>query len=42
MISVMNSYSSSRLQLVLKNQEISEEFVVSREQVGEFKKWIDR
>ncbi len=42
MISVMNSYSSSRLQLVLKGQEISEEFVVSREKVADFKKWIDK
>jgi DNA-binding LytR/AlgR family response regulator len=41
-ISLMYSYSSSRMQLTLKNQEKNELFVVSREKVGEFKKWIDR
>jgi DNA-binding LytR/AlgR family response regulator len=41
-ISLMHSYSSSRLQLSIKNQEKSELFVVSREKVAEFKKWIDR
>jgi DNA-binding LytR/AlgR family response regulator len=42
MISVMNSYSSSRLQLILKNADQNEIFVVSREKVSEFKKWVDR
>lgn len=41
-ISLMHSYSSSRLQLALKNCEQSEIFVVSREKVADFKKWIDR
>jgi DNA-binding LytR/AlgR family response regulator len=42
MISLMNSYSSSRLQLTLKNAQENEIFVVSREKVAEFKKWADR
>ena len=41
-ISLMHSYSSSRLQLSLKNQEKNDLFVVSREKVAEFKKWIDK
>lgn len=41
-ISLMYSYSSSRLQLTLKNLEKSDLFVVSRDKVSEFKKWIDR
>ncbi|MGD0754370.1 MAG: LytTR family DNA-binding domain-containing protein [Bacteroidales bacterium] len=41
-ITLMYSYSSSRLQLTLKNREKSELFVVSRDKVTEFKKWIDR
>lgn len=41
-ITLMHSYSSSRLQLTLKNFEKNELFVVSREKVAEFKKWIDR
>jgi len=41
-ITLMHSYSSSRLQLTVKNAEKSELFVVSREKVSEFKKWIDR
>ncbi len=41
-ISLMYSYSSSRMQLTMKNQQRDELFVVSREKVGEFKKWIDR
>ncbi|HBC78300.1 MAG TPA: DNA-binding response regulator [Bacteroidales bacterium] len=41
-ISLMYSYSSSRLQLTLKGQEQNELFVVSRDKVSEFKKWIDR
>ena len=41
-IELMYSYSSSRLQLTLKNREKDELFVVSREKVAEFKKWIDR
>ena len=41
-ILLMYSYSSSRLQLTLKNMEKSDLFVVSRDKVSEFKKWIDR
>jgi DNA-binding LytR/AlgR family response regulator len=41
-ISLMYSYSSSRLQLTLKEKEKSELFVVSRDKVTEFKKWIDK
>lgn len=41
-IALMYSYSSSRLQLTLKNIEKSDLFVVSRDKVGEFKRWIDK
>jgi DNA-binding LytR/AlgR family response regulator len=41
-INLMYSYSSSRLQLTLKNGEKSDLFVVSRDKVADFKKWIDR
>lgn len=41
-ISLMYSYSSSRLQLTLTNREKNDLFVVSRDKVAEFKKWIDR
>ena len=41
-ISLMYSYSSSRLQLTLKEKENSELFVVSRDKVAEFKRWIDK
>ena len=41
-IATMSSYSSSRFQLTLKNVEKREEFIVSRERVAEFKKWVDR
>jgi len=41
-IAIMQSYSSSRLQIAIKNEEKSELFVVSREKVADFKKWIDR
>jgi len=41
-ISMMHSYSSSRLQLTLKNVGKDEGFVVSRDRVNEFKKWIDK
>lgn len=41
-ISTMYSYSSSRLQLTVKGKEKSDLFILSRERVGEFKKWIDR
>ncbi|SRR4030042_39473 len=41
-IETMYNYSSSRLQLTLKNTERKEEFVVSRDKVSEFKKWVDR
>jgi DNA-binding LytR/AlgR family response regulator len=41
-ISFMYSYSSSRLQLTLKDKEKSDLFVVSRDKVAEFKRWIDR
>jgi DNA-binding LytR/AlgR family response regulator len=41
-ITLMYSYSSSRLQLNIKNRDQSDLFVVSRDKVSEFKKWIDR
>ena len=41
-IALMHSYSSSRLQLTLKEKEKSDLFVVSRDKVAEFKRWIDR
>jgi DNA-binding LytR/AlgR family response regulator len=41
-ITLMNSYSSSRLQLNLKNMGKSDLFVVSREKVADFKRWIDK
>ncbi|MCX6253848.1 MAG: LytTR family DNA-binding domain-containing protein [Bacteroidia bacterium] len=41
-ISLMHSYSSSRLQLTLKNEKGNEIFIVSRDKVASFKKWIDR
>lgn len=36
------SYSTSRLKIVLDRQPESEEILVSRERVNEFKKWMDR
>ena len=41
-ISLMYSYSSSRLQLTLKNREKGDLFVVSRDKVADFKHWIDK
>lgn len=41
-ISQIVSYSSSRLQLTLKNEREDDIFVVSRDKAGDFKKWIDR
>jgi DNA-binding LytR/AlgR family response regulator len=41
-ITLMQSYSSSRLQLTVNNKEKSDLFVVSREKVADFKRWIDR
>lgn len=41
-IALMYSYSSSRLQLTLKNFEKSDLFIISRDKVTGFKKWIDR
>lgn len=41
-ITLMYSYSSSRLQLTLKNEDKSDLFVVSRDKVAGFKKWNDR
>ena len=41
-INLMHSYSSSRLQLTLKNEVKSDLFVVSRDKVSAFKKWVDR
>ncbi len=41
-IALMYSYSSSRLQLTLKNKEKSDLFIVSRDKVAEFKRWVDR
>jgi DNA-binding LytR/AlgR family response regulator len=41
-IALMYSYSSSRMQLTIRNYEKSDLFVVSRDKVAEYKKWIDR
>lgn len=41
-VSQMVSYSSSRLQLTLRTEKDSANFVVSRDKVVNFKKWIDR
>jgi len=41
-IAMMYSYSSSRLQLTVKGKEKSDLFVVSRDKVAEFKRWIDK
>jgi len=41
-IALMHSYSSSRLQLTLKGIEKSDLFVVSRDKVALFKRWVDR
>jgi DNA-binding LytR/AlgR family response regulator len=41
-ISLMYSFSSSRLQLTLKERDKSDLFVVSRDKVSEFKRWIDK
>jgi DNA-binding LytR/AlgR family response regulator len=41
-VSLMHSYSSSRLQLSIKNRDQNDLFVVSRDKVSQFKKWIDR
>jgi DNA-binding LytR/AlgR family response regulator len=41
-INLMHSYSSSRLQLTLKNEMKNDLFVISRDKVSAFKKWVDR
>jgi len=41
-IALMYSYSSSRMQLTLKGREQNDLFVVSRDKVADFKKWVDR
>lgn len=41
-VMTMYSYSSSRLQLTLKNEGQNDKFIVSRERVKDFKKWIDK
>jgi DNA-binding LytR/AlgR family response regulator len=41
-VTLMYSYSSSRLQLTLKNEPKNELFVVSRDRVAAFKNWTDR
>jgi DNA-binding LytR/AlgR family response regulator len=41
-ISVIQSYSSSRLQINVVNEKENDLFIVSREKVTEFKRWIDR
>lgn len=38
----LSAYSSSRLQIAIKNETKSELFVVSRDRVSAFKKWMDR
>ena len=42
MIQLMSSYSSSRLQLTIKGQDKDDIFIISREKVSDFKKWIDK
>jgi DNA-binding LytR/AlgR family response regulator len=41
-ISLIYGYSSSRLQVTLKNMEKSDLFIVSRDKVAQFKKWVDK
>ncbi len=41
-ISLIQIYSSSRLQITPKNEKTEDLFIVSRDKVSEFKKWIDR
>ncbi len=41
-IALMYRYSSARLQLTLKNKEKEDTFIVSRDKVGQFKRWIDK
>ena len=41
-ITLMYSYSSSRLQLTMNKRDKNDIFIVSRDKVGDFKKWIDR
>ena len=41
-VTLMYSYSSSRLQLTMKGLEQNDLFIVSRDRVAEFKKWADR
>lgn len=41
-IALMYSYSSGRLQLTMKGGNKDEQFIVSRNKVAEFKKWIDK
>lgn len=41
-ISQIVTYSASRLQVTLKNERDDDIFVISRDKVSEFKKWIDR
>lgn len=36
------AYSSSRLKIIIKNQSVDEDLIVSRERVKEFKDWMDR
>lgn len=40
-ITEMNSFSSSRLKLQLENSDDEDHYLVSREGVSEFKKWMD-
>ena len=41
-IDQIHSWSSSRLKLTLRNTRENDRFIVSREKVQEFKRWIDR
>jgi DNA-binding LytR/AlgR family response regulator len=41
-IALMYSYSSNRLKLTMKNVGQSDLFIISRDKVSQFKKWIDR
>jgi len=36
------SYSSNRLEIKLNSNKPIDDLVVSRDKVGEFKKWIDK
>jgi len=41
-IDQIHTYSTSRLKLALKNEKENDLFIVSRDKVAEFKRWIDK